>query len=152
MKLARAFLLISASGALLSAGGAWAQVPIDDSLDPRAAKRLDQMEKVVKELRAIVFQGRDTGAPIVIQPADTDSRINALTDRLNDLDRTLAHLNGQLEEIRHDLDESRRQNVDLTSQNTALQARLTAVEQQLKTSSASASPVGSPGTELEFAL
>ena len=47
------------------------------------------MEKAVKELRAMVFQGRETGQPVVIQPADTDSQINALTDHLNDLDRTL---------------------------------------------------------------
>ncbi len=138
MKLTRALLLVSATGVLLSASSAWAQAPIDDNLDARSAKRLDQMEKVVKELRAIVFQGRDSGAPIVVQPADTDSRINALTDRLNDLDRTLAHLNGQVEEIRHDLDETRKQNVDLTAQNTALQARLTADELQLKASSSTA--------------
>ncbi|MGH7017362.1 MAG: hypothetical protein ACRED8_09795, partial [Caulobacteraceae bacterium] len=75
---------------LAAACAAWAQTPIDDTLDQRSAKRLDQMEKVVKELRAIVFQGRDTGQPIVIQPADTDSRLNTVDERLDTLDRTLA--------------------------------------------------------------
>jgi TolA-binding protein len=132
MKLPRALAVLAAGVALSSAGAALAQTPIDDTLDQRSAKRLDEMEKVVKELRAVVFQGRDTGQPIVVQPADTDGRVNALSDRLNDLDRTLARLNGQVEEIRHDLDEARRQDVDLATQNTVLQARVAAVEQQLK--------------------
>ncbi len=125
---------------LAVAGGARAQTPIDDSLDQRSAKRLDQMEKTVKELRAIVFQGRETGQAIVIQPADTDSRINAITDRLNDLDRTLARLNGEVEEIRHDLDETRRQNADLLAQNTALQVRVTVIEQQCRPPAPPSSP------------
>jgi hypothetical protein len=41
---------------------AFAQTPIlDDPLDDRSKRRLDNMEKVMRELRAIVFQGRDTG-------------------------------------------------------------------------------------------
>ena len=66
---------------------AGAQVPLDPPLDERSAARLDRMEKAMRELRAIVFQGRETGQPVVVQPADTSGQINALTDRLNDLDR-----------------------------------------------------------------
>ncbi len=158
MRFAQTFAVAIAGLVIGFAGEVLAQTPIDDTLDQRSAKRLDEMEKIVKELRAVVFQGRETGAPIVVQPADTDSRINALSDRLNDLDRTLARLNGQVEEMRHDLDEARRQDVDLATQDTALQARLAAVEQQLKSAApplpgpaASDTVPSSPGTAVAAA-
>jgi len=65
-----------ALGLLLSAAPALAQTPIEDPLDRRDAKRVENMEKVVRELRSIVFQLRDTGKPVVVQPADTDARIS----------------------------------------------------------------------------
>ena len=68
----------------LCAAQAVAQTALDDPLDDHSAKRIDRMEKVVRELRAIVFQGRDTGHPVVVQPADTDTRLASLADRLSD--------------------------------------------------------------------
>ncbi|HEY5072111.1 MAG TPA: tetratricopeptide repeat protein [Caulobacteraceae bacterium] len=119
--------------AALLAGGAIAQTPLDDALDNHSAKRLDRIEKVVKELRAIVFQGRETGRPVVVQPADTDSQITSLTDKLNDLDHTLTRLNGQNEIIRHDLDEARHEALDLQGANDALKARVLVLEQSVQT-------------------
>jgi TolA-binding protein len=113
------------------ASGAIAQTSLDERLDERSAKRLDRMEQVVKELRAIVFQGRESGQPVVVQPAETDTQIAALTEKLNDLDHTLARMNGENEIIRHDLDESRRESIELHAANDALKARLAALEQQL---------------------
>ena len=65
MKLARLALPLALA---LIASTAVAQVPMDP-LDARDARRLDRMEQVMRELRAIVFQGRDTGKPVVVQPA-----------------------------------------------------------------------------------
>jgi tol-pal system protein YbgF len=113
---------------LAVAGQAAAQVPLDQPLDERSAARLDRMEKAVKELRAIVFQGRETGQPVVIQPADTDSQIGGLTDHLNDLDRTLSKLNGEMEVVRHDLDQARQDNSDLRAQIAVLKSQLAAVD------------------------
>jgi TolA-binding protein len=90
------------------------------------------MEKAMKEMRAIVFQGRETGQPVVIQPADTDSQINALTDHLNDLDRTLSKLNGEMEVVRHDLDQARQENSDLRAQIAVLKNQLAAVDAEVK--------------------
>ena len=62
--------LIGGSTLALAAQTAFAQTPMpmeEDPLDDRSRKRLDRMEKVVRELRAIVFQGRDTGQPVVVQ-------------------------------------------------------------------------------------
>jgi TolA-binding protein len=84
-----------------------AQTAMPDPLDDRSVKRLDKMEKVVRELRAIVFQGRDTGKPVVVQAAETDAQIAALSEKLADLEQTLTKLNGQNEGLTHDLDEAR---------------------------------------------
>ena len=117
---------------LTVAGHAAAQVPLDQPLDERSAARLDRMEKAMKEMRAILFQGRETGQPVVVQPAETEGQINSLTDRLNDLDRTLSRVSGEIEVIRHDLDQERQEASDLRAQNTALKEQLTAVDQAVR--------------------
>src|SRR6185369_8903108 len=104
------------------------QTPIDDPLDARDAKRVDRMEKVVRELRSIVFQLRDTGKPVVVQPADTDARMEELNGKLGDLTETLRKLNGSLEATTHELDQARRDNAALKKDIQALSARLDADE------------------------
>ena len=113
---------------VLVAAPVCAQTSMDDPLDARDAKRLDRMEKVVRELRAIVFQMKQTGKPVVVQPADTDDRLQDLTRRLSDLEQSLTRVNGALESTSHDLDEAKRANADLQGQLKALGDRLAAVE------------------------
>jgi tol-pal system protein YbgF len=126
---------------LVTVGGtAVAQTPVDDTLDAHSARRVDNLEKVVRELRAIVFQGRETGAPVVIQPAETQGQINALTDRLSDLDRTLTRVNGEMEVVRHDLDQVRQDENDLRAQNATLKEEVRALEQKLQGLTALAPP------------
>ena len=130
MRSARSRLGILAASAVLAlaAGHSLAQTALDDPLDDHSAKRLDRMEKVVRELRAIVFQGRDTGHPVVVEPADTDTRLSAITDRLSDAQQAISKLNGELEIVRHDLDESRQQASDLKAANAVLQSKISAME------------------------
>lgn len=120
-----------ALAALLAAGPALAQTPMDDPLDARDARRVERMEKVVRELRAIVFQMRDTGKPVVVQPADTDARMEEMNRRIDDLEQTLRRLNGSLETATHDLDQTRRENAALKAQLEAFTQRLGAAEQKL---------------------
>jgi tol-pal system protein YbgF len=134
---------------LTVAGGALAQTAMDDTLDEHSAKRVDNLEKVVRELRAIIYQGRETGQPVVIQPAETQGQINALTDRLNDLDHSLTGMNGQLEVMRHDLDEARGENGDLRARNAALKQEVEALEQ--KVASLNAPPPAPPQPAAEQA-
>lgn len=109
-----------------------AQTPLpEDPLDDRSAKRIERMEKVVRELRSIVFQGRDTGKPVVVQPAETDAQIASLGERLGDLEQTLQKLNGQNETLTHDLDQARRASGDQKARADALEARLAALEKRL---------------------
>ena len=110
---------------------AWGQEPLPDPLDDRSAKRLDRMEKVVRELRSIVFQGRDTGKPVVVQPAETEPQIAALSDKLNDLEQTLTRMNGTNEGLTHDLDQARRAADANKARTDALDQRLAALEKKI---------------------
>lgn len=107
-----------------------AQTPMPDPLDARDARRLDRMEQVVRELRSIVYQGRDTGKPVVVQPAETDYLIQELGRRVSDLEQALTRINGQLETTTYELDQARRRSEALQAENNALAARLGAMEQQ----------------------
>jgi tol-pal system protein YbgF len=117
---------------------AMAQTAMPDPLDDRSVKRLDKMEKVVRELRAIVFQGRDTGKPVVVQAAETDAQIAALSEKLADLEQTLTRLNGQNETLTHDLDQARRANESEKTRADALDQRLAALEKRLADQEAAA--------------
>ena len=107
-----------------------AQTPLDP-LDDHSAKRLDRMEQVLKELRAIVFQGRETGKPVVVQPADTDAQIAALGQKIDDLQQAVTRLTGQLESASHDVEDARHEASALREENGALTQRVTALEQKL---------------------
>jgi tol-pal system protein YbgF len=89
---------------------ALAQTPMpmdEDPLDDRSRKRLDRMEKVVRELRAIVFQGRETGQPVVVQPADTAGQMQILSERVNDLETSLRRVNEQNEMLAEEVRQAR---------------------------------------------
>ncbi|NQE63835.1 tol-pal system protein YbgF [Caulobacter sp. RHG1] len=130
-----------------TAAVAVAQTPLPpaDPLDDRSAKRVERMEKVVRELRSIVFQGRDTGKPVVVQPAETDAQIMSLNQRLSDLEQTLTRLNGQNETANFELTKANRAAADQKARADALEQRLVALENafnDLKTQAAAAPAAG----------
>src|SRR5580698_3967808 len=110
MKTLRSFVLALALGA---AAPALAQVP----LDKRSSKRLDRMEQAIRELRSIVFQGRETGKPVIVQPADSDAQMGALSQKIDDLQQAITRLTGQLESAGHDVDEARHEADQLREEN-----------------------------------
>jgi tol-pal system protein YbgF len=135
-------LLIAAAPA---ATPALAQTPIDESLTKRDTRRLDEMEKAVKEMRAIVFKGRDTGKPVVVEIEDTGARLAEFANRLGDLEQSLTKINGALETTTHELDQSRRTNTALAAQVKALTERLDVLEQkQAAMAAAPPVPVAAP--------
>jgi tol-pal system protein YbgF len=124
---------------------AWAQTPIDESISKRDARRLDEMEKAVKEMRAIVFKGRDTGKPVVVEVEDTGARLAEFANRVGDLEQSLTKINGALETATHELDQSRRANTALAAQVKALTERLDVLEQkQAQAAAAPPAPVAAP--------
>jgi len=133
MRLSRLPALLLAAAVLATAAPVVAQTPLPaegqpDPLDARDAKRVERMEKVVRELRAIVFQLRDSGKPVVVQPADTDARLAEMADKLGDLEQTLRRLNGSTETATMELDQAKRETAALKQQVQALTDRLTALE------------------------
>lgn len=132
-----------------SAAVAVAQTPLPpaDPLDDRSVKRVERMEKVVRELRSIVFQGRDTGKPVVVQPAETDAQIAALNERVTDLEQTLTKLNGQNETVTFELTKANKAAADQKARADALEQRLAAIEKtlaDLQTAAASGQLAGAP--------
>jgi len=106
---------------------AMAQTPIDP-LDARDARRLDRMEQVMRELRAIVFQGRDSGKPVVIQPAETDYQLQEMNRKLSELEQILTRMTGDLETATRDAEVAKRENEALRGQLKTLADRVGAIE------------------------
>ena len=132
-----------------SAAVAVAQTPLPpaDPLDDRSVKRVERMEKVVRELRSIVFQGRDTGKPVVVQPAETDAQIAALNERVTDLEQTLTKLSGQNETVTFELSKANKAAADQKARADALEQRLAAIEKtlaDLQTAAAGGQLAGAP--------
>jgi TolA-binding protein len=144
MKTLRSLVL---AAALVAAAPAFAQVPLDP-LDDHSAKRLDRMEQALREIRAIVFQGRETGKPVVVEPADTDSQLTALSQKIDDLQQAITRLTGQLESAGHDVDQARHEADQLREENGALAARVTALEQKVS-QLATPAPTPAPTPEAE---
>lgn len=115
--------------ALAVASPAFAQTPLDQ-IDDHSAKRLDRMEQALKEIRAIVFQGRETGKPVVVEPADTDAQLTTLSQRLDALQQTVTRLTGELEAATHEVEDARKEADALREENGALTARVAALEQK----------------------
>lgn len=138
--LAAATLALTLAGA---AGHALAQTPImDDPLDDRSRRRLDNMEKVMRELRTIVFQGRNTGKPVVVQPAETEAQMQTLTQRVEDLEQTLRRVNGDNETLIRDLEQARRGVTAAQDRAASLESRLSALEAQIAAGQAPPPPPG----------
>jgi tol-pal system protein YbgF len=131
MKLLRPLAVaLALAGAAAASAPAWSQVPMDP-LDDHSAKRLDRMEQALREIRAIVFQGRETGKPVVVEPADTDTQLQAISQKIDDLQQAVTRLTGQLETANHDVDEARHEADSLREEDGALTARVAALEQKL---------------------
>lgn len=149
MSRSRLVLPALAFAVLATAAPATAQTPLpatpaEDPLDARDARRVERMEKVVRELRGIVFQMRDTGKPVVVQPADTDARMEELSSRIADLEQTLRRLNGTIETNTFELDQAKRDNAALKTQVQGLTEKLAGLEQAATPPAETAGPAPVP--------
>jgi TolA-binding protein len=122
MTFLRPLLALVLAAGLAAPLAAAAQTPLDP-LDARDARRLDRMEQVLRELRSIVFQGRDTGRPVVVQPAETDYRLEELNRRVADLEQVLTRLNSQIETTNFELRQAKEANTALETQLRDLRDR-----------------------------
>ncbi len=112
--------------------------PLPRTLGESADKRLDRVEQTLREMRAILFQGRDTGRPVVVQPAETQGQVSTLDTHVADVQETLRRINGQLDQMATDITAIRRDAAadamtirTLAQANNALVARVDAMEKSL---------------------
>ena len=139
MKLARLALPLALS---LIASTAVAQVPMDP-LDARDARRLDRMEQVMRELRSIVFQGRDSGKPVVVQPAETDYQLQEVSRRLADMEQSMTRMTGDLENANRQAELAKREADALRAENKSLSDRIANLESGALAATGSV-PAGGP--------
>ena len=99
----RANLLSTAAFALVCTLAATSSAFAQSDTD----RRLDRLDKDLHELRAIVFQGRDTGQPVVVKPAGPDPEVTAMAGRLDAMDTSLRQITGQLEVLSHDIGDAK---------------------------------------------
>lgn len=124
MKTALLLTLMASAVTLAAAAPALAQPTEVD-------RRLDRLEKQLRETRSIVFQGKDTGQPVVVKPEGPDPAVTALQSRVDDIDQTLRRLSGQVEVANHDLDGVRRTATSDHDALVELRAQLQAINDRL---------------------
>jgi tol-pal system protein YbgF len=96
-------------------------------------KRMDRLEKQIREMRQIIVQARSTGQPVDVRIAtDPDPAVLALTPRLDDLEQSARTLNSQVETLTHDLDTARRAAADAKDQVRTLNERLDKLDTRLQ--------------------
>jgi len=117
--------------------------PAPRALGQQADRRLDRMEQTVREMRAIIYQGRDTGQAVVVQPAGTQAQVELLVGRVSDLEETLRRVNGQMDSLSTDIGAMRRDSQRNTEEarlqresSEKILARLDAIDRQLQAQTA----------------
>jgi tol-pal system protein YbgF len=116
--------LLLATAAVFALAGPVVSPPALAQDSPASNRRVDQLERQLRELRAIVFQGRDTGQPVEVKPAGPDPAVTALEQRVGGLDDTIRQIKGQLEELEHNIDEARSSAASLRDEGGAVRAQL----------------------------
>lgn len=129
---------------LLLASAASMAFAQDQSFGEPVDKRLDRMEKQLREVRSIVLQAHATGAPVEIKEAGPDPQVISLTSRLDDMEQTLRGMTGQFESLQHDLAVARGDAANAKAQSAALADRLDKLERQVA-ALAPAPPPPAPG-------
>jgi tol-pal system protein YbgF len=88
---------------------ACAAAPAHAQADPDLDKRLDRIERLVRQLREIVVQARQSGDPVQVRiVGDPDPDMMQAKRRLDDLEGAITTLNGQVDGLTRDIQLARR--------------------------------------------
>jgi tol-pal system protein YbgF len=119
-----------------AAPAAWAGSDDKDpvkELDKKTDKRMDSLQKQIRNLRQILLQSRDTGQAVDVRIAtDPDPALLALTPRLDDIEQGMRTLNSQVETLTHELDVTRKVAADAKEQVRSLNERLDRLDTRLQ--------------------
>lgn len=131
-------VIVPALAALLIAGAAPCAFAQDDKdpvkeLDKKTDKRMDRLQKQIRDLQQVILQSRETGKPVEVRIAtDPDPAVLALTPRLDDLEQSARTLNSTVETLTHDLAEARKAASDARDQVKALNDRIDTLSTRLQ--------------------
>jgi tol-pal system protein YbgF len=138
-------LCTAALAAVLAFGGAGAALAAKAPEDP-VEKHFKDLEKQIKQLRAIVTQARDSGQPVQVRlVTDPDPTVQALEQRVDDLEGAARTRNAQIDTLTHELDEARKQAADAQDADKALADRLSKLEAAVKAQGEAAAQAASSG-------
>lgn len=140
--------------------------PLPRELSRQLDQRIDRVEQTLRELRAIIYQGRDTNRPVVVQPAETQAQLEIMTNRANDLEETLRRVNRTIDTLTTEISALRRDSAgsvqqarDSAAANATLAARVAGLERRLDTMAAAAlqaqrppEPTDDPARDFDNAL
>ena len=125
MAMAVAALTVFGAGVAVSTS---AQAQGDNPLD----RRMDRLEKDVRQLKSIFTQARDTGQPVTVRlTSDPDPSVAALQTRVDDLEAAARSRNAQIETLAHDAAVARKDAADANAHAQALEDRLAKLEARL---------------------
>jgi tol-pal system protein YbgF len=116
--------------------------------DKAMRERIDKLEKVVRNLREVIVQSRDTGQPVQVRiAADPDPEVVGVKRRIDDVEGSLAGLNGRLDEIDRNIVQLRRTLTDTIAARREQEdsiAKLSARIQALEAAAQAAAAAGPP--------
>lgn len=131
--------LIPVMAAVLLAGAAPMAFAADDEKDPvkeldkKTDKRMDRLQKQIRDLQQIILQSRESGKPVEVRIAtDPDPAVLALTPRLDDLEQSSRTLNSTVETLTHELDEAKKAAAEARDQVKALNDRVETLSTRLQ--------------------
>ena len=113
--------------------------------DDPMTKRIDGLERQVKQLRAIITQARDTGQPLQLRVVnDPDPVLAGLQTRLDDLEQAARQRNEQIDTLTRDLDAARKDASDAHASAFAEADRLDRLDARLKAMETALAAGGAP--------
>ena len=122
----RTRFLVAASALVLLSGAAPAIAQAPQPEPP--IRRLDRLDRAVRELNAIVRQGAATGRPVIVAPETLPSDLDALRQRMDDFDAALRTQTSTIESLTGDLNTARRTAAEAQAQVRDLQTRIATLE------------------------
>jgi tol-pal system protein YbgF len=132
-------LLIPVLAAVLLAGAAPMAFAADEEKDPvkeldkKTDKRMDRLQKQIRDLQQIILQSRESGKPVEVRVAtDPDPALLALTPRIDDLEQSSRTLNATVETLTHELDEAKKAAAEARDQVKALNDRVETLSTRLQ--------------------
>jgi tol-pal system protein YbgF len=144
-RLAPSVSLALATAAVLIVGwGAPVRAQEGPPPDEPSAKRLDRLERELREVRQIVLQAHATGQPVEIKEAGPDPQVVALQGRIDDIDSMVRRMTGELETLNHQIDGLRKDLDDSHAQAAALADRVDKLEKQAAATTAPPPPPPPP--------